>query len=445
MDPTQWKEALTAVLEESRKAPADRDAGRYEKAVAAIDGLLRSSSPPAGVDGPGEKESWKKDLAELRTGFAQIRKDLDAQIEEARGWKRRALITRVPDRFVPSASPVPIPLFRFEDPSLSRIMFDQCRAIKEAAETGVRSKELTPDSGPEGGFTIATEISDAIFSALQRASVLERLAGPVPLPRGILHILRRLTMGLAYWRAAGVAGTKTTPTLGTMEMSAETLLALIDVDLELEEDSAINVGNFIVSTFLWIMGWETDRVLASGTGIAADGGITGLFNSDRVTSVVQATGTGIATMAWADICAMEAAVWEEGLDRSTWLANRYTKTRFTQLGDGAARPLWQPASIGEPATLMGYPHAVSGRVPGTSASGASTKYLAFGDFLTGLKFGRRGSLVVDFSSIPGWTTLQKTWRCYQRIDAAVMGYTAAEIAAEPALANPLAVLQTAAA
>jgi len=428
MDSEKLKTALATLVAEAAKAPS-HDAARFTEAANLVTEALKTGA--FGADGPGQIETALADLKQLRT-------ELDELAKQHLALSRRTLMEPLCDGPVPTDRMV---RWQFTHPSHARELFDMCRAIKDGD-----SKQLTPATGPEGGYAVPTGISQGILTIMQTVGRMEQNAMPTPLGPGASRFLRTLTPGQIFWKAPGVAATPTTPTMGFFDMSAETLIGLILVDLELEEDSAIDIGNFVGTLLGYLHAKETDRVLCTGTGIPADGGITGIFASPHVTTVsAAATHTTIALATYADLMSLEPAVWESGLDGAKWLINRYTKYRMKLLVDTAGHPLWQPPSMSEPGTFAGYDHVSCGAVPGTAATGISTGFAAFGNFFAGLRFGRRGPLVLDFSSIPGWTTLQKFWRCYQRCDATVVGFTAAEIAASPDLVNPIAVLATAAA
>lgn len=428
MDKEKLKTALATLVAEAAKAP-NHDAARFTEAASLVTEALKTGA--FGADGPGQIETVLADLKQLRS-------ELDELAKQHLALSRRSLMEPVDGAVVPNTR---IPLWRFCRATDARDLFDLCKAIKAGD-----SKQLTPVTGPEGGFAIPTRISEGILTIMRTVGQMEQLAMPTPLGPGTTRLLRSLTPGQIFWKAPGAAATPATPTMGFLDMAAETLIGLILVDLELEEDSSVDIGNFVGTLLGYLHAQEIDRVLCTGTGIAADGGITGIFASPHVTIVSAAAGhTTIAACTYADLLRAEAAVWQKGLNGAQWLVGRYTKSIMKAFVDTAGHPLWQPPNMAEPGTFMGYGHTSCDAVPGTAATGISTGFLAFGNFFAGLRFGRRGPLVLDFSAIPGWTTLQKFWRCYQRCDAAVVGFTAAEIAAAANLVNPIAALATAAA
>ena len=370
-----------------------------------------------------------------------LRRDVDDAWEKVRELERRGLrLAAAGPAFTGDVLPNGHRRMRFSHPDLAKDFFEFCRKVRS------QDKALSPVADATGGYTIpGPELAGEIDRMVEMVGVARRIAGEVPLPAGGLKRARRLGGAVVYWKAPGAAGTKSTPEFGQYELSAETLIALVDADFEYEEDTAVATGNFLATEFAYSMAAEEDRVCFVGTGIPADGGIVGILNSDRVTVVdMAATKTTFASLLYGNVVDLEAAVWEAGLDESLFVMHRSVKAVIKKLLDTSGQPIWQPASVGEPSNIIGYGHATSGKMRGTAATAVSTTFMAFGNFRVGLKFGARGPLRIDYSDAPGWANLQRCWRAFERIDACVNGFTAAEIAAHPELANPIAVLKTAA-
>jgi len=329
--------------------------------------------------------------------------------------------------------------FQFSRPELAKDFAAFCRKLY----TGDK-KDLTLLTGGEGGYLVPSpEIAAEISRMAMTVGIAARIGRPVPMGAGGFSQVRRLGGAIAYWKTAGVAGTPSSPTFGRLDMRPETLMALIDVDIELEQDSAVALGNYLAGEFAYALAYKEDQAAFIGDGSPTYGGITGILNSDRVTIVnMDAADDAFADLAYADLVNMEAAVWEGGLDRAAWLFHRTVKALVKQLEDTAGHLIWQAGGMGEPPQIMGYPHHASGLMRGTAATAASTTFMAFGDFYSGLYIGRRGPIGIDYSPAPSWTNLQNSWRAYERVAIAVNGFTAAEIAAHPELANPISVLKT---
>ena len=329
--------------------------------------------------------------------------------------------------------------FRFSQPKLAKDFGLFCQKLY-----GGDTKGLTPLAGGSGGYLMPSpEIAAEVTRMAIAVGIAARIARAVPLGAGGFSQTRRLGGAVAYWKAAGQAGTTSSPSFGRLDMRPETLMALVDIDIELEQDSMVDLGNYLAGEFAYALAYKEDQAAFIGDGSPTYGGITGILNSDRVTVVDMDTADDtFAEMDYADLIDMEAAVWEGALDNATWLFHRTVKALVKKLEDTAGSPVWQAGSYGEPPEIIGYRHHASGLMRGTAGSAASTAFMAFGDFRSGLYIGRRGPVAIDYSPAPNWTSLQNCWRAYERVSIAVNGFTAAEIAANADLANPIAVLKT---
>ena len=387
-------------------------------------------------------------VPEMAAQIIQLRADVDDAHDRLRKDERRSLALPL---VVPTpGAPGQRPRFRFSHPELSRGFAELAKSIRDARRAGREEiefdgKALTPNSDAEGGYAIPdAQLASELEMMVESAGVAGQIAGVMPLPAGGLKVARRLSGAVAEWKTPGAEGTPSTPTFGTFSMAAETLFALIETDVEFEEDTAIQVGNYLATEFAYAIADEEDRVAFVGTGIGTDGGITGILNSTYVTIVEMDAGedafTDLDTMDYLVDC--EAAVWDGALANAHWLVHRTVRAIVKKIKDSAGLPIWQPPAAGEPGEIIGYPHLNAGRMRAAADSAAETTFLAFGDFRRGLRIGRRGQMRIDWSRDAGFRSLQNVWRCYERLDMGVMGFTAAEIAAHSELANPIAVLKT---
>jgi len=430
------KELIASLMEELAKPPEDRDVEALAARTKAVTDWLADHG-----------EDDETDVKAMRVELGQLRTDLDAMVEELRETRRRQAAASRPQILLAQPGSRMRPQFRFSTPEVAREFGDFCRRVFLARTGGAVDKALTPSTDAEGGYVIPESFSAELAYFIESVGVAEQIAGSVPLPAGTLKIPRRLTGADVYWKAPGAEATESTPTFGQMEMAAETLIALIETYLEFEEDALIDVGNFIATEFGISMAQEKDRAAFVGTGIGTDGGITGLLNSTKVTIVDMATAddalTDLDSIDYLVDC--ETSCWEGALGEAEWLAHRTVKAQVSKIKDSASMPVWRPAAGGEPPTLMGYPITTASQMRASADIAAETTFLGFGAFRRGLLMGKRGQLAIDYSSVPGFRTLSGFWRCYQRLDVGIRGYTSAEITANPQLANPIVVLKTGAA
>lgn len=373
----------------------------------------------------------------LEETAAQLRKELDEQSEEMRKLQKRSLIgPTVTNGFYRPG----VRRFKFSSRDLAKDFAQFCLDIRSG------SKDLTPVDDSEGGYLIPdAQISDEISIMVESVGLASQLGRPVPMGPGGFSQNRRLGGATAYWKAAGAAGTKSTPSFGKLDMKAETLICLVDIDMELDEDSMVDLGNYLASEFAYAIAYKEDSAAFVGDGSAEYGGITGILNSDRVTTVDMGSGdTAFSNISYDDTIDLEAAVWEGALVSAQYLMHRTIKANVKKLKDTANNPIWQRTSGPEPDDLNGYPLRTAGLMRANSASAVSTTFVVFGDFHSGLYYGRRGRLRIDYSDHAGFENAQRVWRALNRIDIAVNGFTSSEISAHSELANPLVVLKTAA-
>lgn len=414
--------ALMALL---AVAPEERDGEALKKHLKEADDFLKSD----------EAKQFAQ-FGEVKTQIAQLRKDVDAEAELLRKVQRVSLVAPMG---MPRSTRFDGRIMRFSHPDLSRSFFEFCKQVMR------HDKALTPADDELGGYLLPDEHQPEIVRMIEAVGTAARLGRPIPLGPGVRHIVRRLGGAEFYFKAAGAAGTVSTPSFGMMDMAPETLIGLIEQDMELDDSIAVDMGDFIASEFAYGAKRKEDQVAFVGTGSPADGGITGILNSDRVTTVNMGSGdTAFSNLSYDDLVDLEANVWDGALENGRFLMHRTIKALIKKLKDTANMPVWQPPAATEPSTIIGYPHVGSGLMRGTAASAVSTTFLAFGDFAQGLYIGSRGQLRIDFSDAVAFKNYQRVWRAIVRLDIAVMGFTAAEIAANAELANPIAVLKTAA-
>lgn len=430
---TRLRNALGAMTAELAKDD-DADQAVLTRRIGDVEQIVKTLRADDDGDDDGE-------IKGLQAELAQLRKDVDAMVAEVREAKR---LRSMPSPIVPGVyARTGLPMMRFSHPNLAKEFAEICQAIKLG---GDRVKALTPSEGPEGGYLMPEAIDIELQRMVIEVGLIEQIAGPVPVTAGGFDIPCRLAGAIAYWKAAGATGTKSTPSFGRIKKPLETLIALCDVDIEFAEGAMINVGNYLATEMAWAMADERDKAAFLGDG-APDtyGGHIGILNSDRVT-IVDMAGTmdAFTDLAYNDLVSLETAVWSGALANARFLAHRTIIALVKQLKDTANMPIWQPIAGNEPSNIIGYPYTRADRMRGTADSALSTTFMAFGDFRRGFRFGRYGSVAIDFSDAPGWTELQRSWRTYERVAMAVVGFTSAQITSHPELANPIAVLKTAA-
>jgi len=429
------RNALRAYLEEMKKPAEERDAARLAEAEKAI------AAAAANTDDGKAGEV----LAAVKAEVEQLRKDLDAAAEERRKLARQSLLVRTGDGTVATYKNGHAKM-RFPDPEMAREFADFARKVYTARTGGPADKALTTGGASGEGYVIPDTFHDTIDRMVETVGFARQYAGPIPLGPGANDFARRLAGAVAYFKTEGAEATESAPSFGTYSMTARTLIALLELSVEFEEDVMLDIGNYVATEFTYAISDKEDDCAINGDGTADYGLITGILESTYVTVKTMDGGddgfTDLNTMDY--LTDLESEVWDGALADANYLMSRSILALVKKIKDSAGLPIWQPPAASAPGEILGYPYARSGKMPALSATDVSTRFVAFGDFRRGLKFGRRGTYRLDWSPHPGFKNYTNCWRAVERIAMSVVGFTAAEIAANPELGNPIAVLRTAA-
>jgi len=388
------------------------------------------------ADAPGD-EAGVVERTELAQQVKQLQADVSSMAKQLSQIRSMGLRIGSPVRkgqYLPDGRP----LMGFSNEADSKDFADFCIRLMEGDK-----KDMTPMGGEDGGYLVPTpQIDMEIRRMVMAVGLVARIGFQQPLAAGGSLAVHRLAGPTAYWKAAGAAGTPSTPTVGGIRLSPETLMALVNVDLELFQDSQVKLGDYLATEFAYGMGYREDEAAFKGDGSPTYGGIVGILNSDRVTEITLDSGLQVAAPLYADLANMEAELADLAFDKAAWLMHATIRARLKSLTDDNNIPLWQRPSEKEPAELMGYNHHITGFFPRVNAVGADARFMAFGDFSQGLLYGVRSRLAIDFSDAARFEYLQRSFRCYERIDIAVAGFTADELLAHPELRNPIVCLKT---
>lgn len=156
---------------------------------------------------------------------------------------------------------------------------------------------------------------------------------------------------------------------------------VVKVSLELLQDSAFDLENFLKEQFALRFGRGLNSFFTNGTGTnqptgfmtAATAGPTAVGSSGN-TGGAETGGTSIGTD---DLVALEHSVDPWYRQGAIYQLNDDTLKRLKQLKDKFGRPIYESPQNGQPALLNGYPFRINNDLP-TIALNAKT--VAFGNF-----------------------------------------------------------------
>ena len=274
--------------------------------------------------------------------------------------------------------PVGKPLIQMpEKPNAEEKKGRASNAYKEDFSRHLRGKipihnVLSESTDADGGYLVPEEFEQDIVTGLDAANVIRSIAKVIT-TRNDRKIPISVGHSVATWTAENAAFTESNPTFGQKEIDAYKLTDLIRISVELLQDTAFPLEQYIANEFARAFGIAEEQAFCVGTG---SGQPTGIFTANGGTVGVTAAANNAIT---ADELINLVYVLKAPYRRNAkFLMNDATISAIRKLKDGNGVYLWQPSlQAGEPDKLLGYDLYTSPYAP-TMAAGAYT--VAFGDF-----------------------------------------------------------------
>lgn len=224
----------------------------------------------------------------------------------------------------------------------------------------------------DGGYLVPEEFERQIVTELTEENVVRKLAKVITtqherkIPVATGH-------STAQWTAENAAYTESNPTFGQKQIDAFKLTDLARVSIELLQDSAFDIEEYLRAEFARAFGIAEEEAFCVGTG---SGQPTGIFTANGGTvGVTAASATAITAD---ELINLVYALKSPYRRNAKFLMNDATVSMIRKLKDKNDAYLWQPSlQAGEPDRLLGYELYTSPYVP-VAAAGALT--IAFGDF-----------------------------------------------------------------
>ena len=310
--------------------------------------------------------------AEDDATYANMEKDLNDLSNEIRRMERRDAME------AELRKPVSQPLTSApENPVADTKTGRASNAYKEDFGRHLRGKApihnvLSESTDADGGYLVPEEFEHDIITGLDEANVIRSLAKVIT-TRNDRKIPVSVGHSVAAWTAENDAYTESNPTFGQKEIDAHKLTDLIRISVELLQDAAFPLEQYIANEFARAFGIAEEQAFCVGTG---SGQPTGIFTANGGTVGVTAAANNAVTAD--EIINLVYALKAPYRRNAKFLMNDATISQIRKLKDGNGVYLWQPSlQAGEPDRLLGYELYTSPYVP-VMAAGAYT--IAFGDF-----------------------------------------------------------------
>ncbi|MGL4727979.1 MAG: phage major capsid protein [Bosea sp. (in: a-proteobacteria)] len=274
--------------------------------------------------------------------------------------------------------------------------------IRSGEATGLKSleaKALSAGSGPDGGYLAPANVEAEVSRRLLAISPIRALATVRTVSGGVYKKAFSVTGPAAGWAGETAARAQGAgPTLAELSFPAMELYAMPAATQTLLDDAIVDIDRWIAEEVESAFAEQESAAFIAGDGVDKPKGINayptvanaswawgsvGVVNSGAAGAFPAANPSDVLVDL---VYALKAGYRQNG----AFLLNRKTQSAIRKFKDAQGNYLWQPpASLGAPATLMGFPVAEAEEMPDVAANSVS---VLFGDI-------RRAYLVVDRAGV----------------------------------------------
>lgn len=225
----------------------------------------------------------------------------------------------------------------------------------------------------DGGYLVPDEFERDIVTQLEEENVVRSLAKVITTQHE-----RKIPVAnghsVAQWTAENAAYTESNPTFGQKQLDAFKLTDLCRVSVELLQDSAFDIEDYLMKEFARAFGIAEEEAFCIGTGTNQP---TGIFTKQGgAVGVTAASATAITAD---ELISLVYALKSPYRRNAKFLLNDATVSAIRKLKDQNGAYLWQPSiQAGQPDRLLGYELYTSPYVPAVAAGALA---VAFGDFM----------------------------------------------------------------
>jgi HK97 family phage major capsid protein len=263
----------------------------------------------------------------------------------------------------------------------------------------LEAKALSAGSGPDGGYLAPSQVETEILRRLTTISPIRSIASVRTISSGNYKKAFSTTGPASGWVAeAGARAQTASQTLAELNFPAMELYAQPAATQTLLDDIVVDVDRWIAEEVELAFATQEGAAFINGDGIAKPKGFLAentVANTAWAWGSLGFTATGLAGSFPAanpsDILVDLIYSLKSGYRQNAcFVMNRKLQSAIRKFKDSTGNYLWQPpASVGQPATLMGFPVKEAEEMPDAAANSLS---VAFGDF-------QRGYLVVDRAGV----------------------------------------------
>jgi HK97 family phage major capsid protein len=287
------------------------------------------------------------------------------------------------------------------------------------------TKALNEGDGSEAGYTVPEEFEPRLLEVAGAVNPIDALSGsraPMAMPMSSRTLTmpaldQTITPGAgtsafdagvaAAWTAESGAIPETTPTFSPLTLTAHKLSGHTIASNELEQDSAIALGNLLTRLFGQAIGRRRLHACLRGDGV---GKPLGVLNAPAAIPVNR-TGSGNNFDA-ADVPLMARRLFPGSLTNAVWFIHPFLLSDMTSMAFGSNSLItWANIEKGIPGLLFGMPY-----FPVEFASAPGTAGDVFLVDWSYYLIGNRGGTTIAVSDHVRFLNDDRVWRFTHRVD-----------------------------
>ncbi|WP_445501833.1 phage major capsid protein [Microvirga sp. G4-2] len=269
--------------------------------------------------------------------------------------------------------------------------------MRSGEATGLKrleEKALSAGSGPDGGYLVPDTIETEVLRRLSAISPIRAISSVRVISGGQYKRAFSTTGPATGWVGETAARPQTAgPTLSELSFPAMELYAMPAATQTLLDDAVVDIDRWIAEEVEAAFAEQESAAFVSGDGVNKP---KGFLASDIVEDdtwdwgklgAVHTGGAAFPSTNPSDVLVELVYALKAGYrQNASFVMNRKTQSAIRKFKDSNGQYLWAPpASLGQSATLMGFPVVEAEDMPDIAAGSCA---VAFGDF-------KRGYLIVD--------------------------------------------------
>jgi HK97 family phage major capsid protein len=260
--------------------------------------------------------------------------------------------------------------------------------------------------GSAGGYLVPAELSKAILDLRDSFGAFRRRARIVPMASDNTSVERRAAGGIsAFFFGENTASTETTGNLDMIGLTAKKIGVLIRTSSELDEDSIVDIVDYLANEIAWAFAAKEDDCAFNGDGTSTYGKMQGigtivLDGNHAKAKVTAATAHNtFLTLDSTDLGNLLSAVRASAIPNAAWYCSQtcFAQTFCRLAGGTGYLPMAMADGIMTP-HYLGFPVILSQKLPLISTTLTGKAMLAFGDMYAGAVLGQRRGITLARSA-----------------------------------------------